>query len=193
MAISHLRTLHNAEMIKRLREHISPVIVIVGIPLSVVAFIFFWHWKSIENKFTSEMASYKETQLPPSPLIELNSGDDYSGKIKDNDVLLVFSTTGCAACEKELQTVTENAAEIKSGLKVYSVMFEDRKIVYQYVQKHHLNFPILLDEDGRLLKKLHLKYFPSNLKLRDGVIKEAWFGIASDEEDFLKRISFYQR
>lgn len=186
----------DAEVTKTLRKHIShisPLIVIVSVSLSVFAFVFFGQQRPGENKFVSEMASYKDQQLPQVQLIELQSGEDYFKKVKDDDVLLVFSITGCDACEKEMQVFTENAPEIKHGIKIYGVMFEDKKIVEQYAQAHHINFPILLDEGGKLRKELRLKYFPTNLRLKNGTIKEAWFGVESNKEEFLKRINLPQR
>ena len=176
-----------------LRKHINPLIVIVSILLSVAAFVFFVEQRHAQSKFVSEMTSYKEQQLPQAPLIELKSGEDYFEKVKDNDVLLIFSITGCGACEKEMQVVTENAADIKSGVKIYGVMFEDKKTVEQYVQAHNINFPILLDKDGKLRKELRLKYFPANFKLKNGTIKQAWFGVESDKGEFLKRTNLFQR
>jgi len=176
-----------------LRKHISPVTVIVGVSLTVFAFVFFWQQRPVENKFVSEMVLYKEQQLPHLPLIELRSGEDYFERVKSGEVLLVFSVTGCDACGKEMQVIAENGAEIKSGIKIYGVMFEDQKLVEQYVQAHNINLPILLDQGGKLLKELRLKYFPTNLKLNDGTIKEAWFGVESDKEEFLQRINLPQR
>lgn len=182
-------------MIKPLRKHIGPLIVIIGLPLLVFASVFFWqrNYSGAERKLASQAEAYKEQPLPQVPLIELKSSDDYFEKVKDKDALLIYLMSGCAACEKELQVIAESASRINPDVKIYGVMFQDQEIAGQYVQTHHINFPILLDKDGTLFKKLRLKYFPANLKLKDGIIKEAWFGIASDKEDLLKRINFYQR
>ena len=139
----------------------------------------------------SEAEAYKAQPLPQVTLIELKSGNDYFEKVKDKNVLLIYLMNGCAACERELQVLTESASKINPEVKIYGVMFQDQEIADQYLQRHSINFPILLDKDGTFFKKLRLKYFPTNLKLKNGVIREAWFGIASDKEDFLKRINTY--
>ncbi len=81
-------------------------------------------------------------------------------------MLLVYLMNGCAACEKEVRVITENVPKINPEVKIYGVMFQGREVAHQYVQAHHINFPILLDEDGELLKKLHLKYFLLTLSSR---------------------------
>lgn len=176
-------------MVQTLRKHILPLIIIVSLPVLVFAGVFLWQRSHAENRFVPELASYKERQLPSFPLIELKSREDYWNKVVDDDVLLVFATIGCAACEKELQAINESTGELKSGTKVYGVMFEDREAIDQYIQKYHINFPILIDDKARLLKELRLKYFPTNLLLKNGVIKEAWFGFAGNKDEFLKRIN----
>lgn len=172
-----------------LRKGIRPLIVVVGVSLSIIASAFFWQQRPTEGKFVSEMASYKRQQLPRAPLIELKSGEDYFEKVEKDDVLLVFSIIGCDACEKEMQLIAENAEKIRSGMKIYGVISEDLKAAERYAQAHDINFPILLDEGGKLRKELRLKYFPTNFRLNNGTIEEAWFGIESDNEEFLKRIT----
>jgi peroxiredoxin len=171
-----------------LRKYLIPLMVVIGLLLSVFAFNLFGRrdHSDIERKLAVEAESYKEQRLPEVPLIELKSGSDYSEQLKDKDVLLVFATTGCGACTGELEVIAQNASEINPQLKIYAVMFEDKATVEQYVQKHNLNFPILLDTSGTLYKKLHLKYFPTSFKLKDGTIKAAWFGLPDDKKEFLK-------
>jgi peroxiredoxin len=166
--------------------------VIVSVLLLIVVLVFFAKRRPADDSFVSELASYIDQQLPQTPLIELRSGEDYSEKVKSEDVLLIFSITGCDACGKEMQLVVENSAELISRMRIYGVMFEDRGIVEQYIQAHNINFPILLDEGGKLRKELRLKYFPTNFKLRDGTIKDAWFGVESNRDGFLKRMNLSQ-
>jgi peroxiredoxin len=182
-------------MIKPLRQHIIPLIAITALPLLVLTVVFFWQrsYPDVDRKLASEAEAYKEQPLPQVPLIELKSSDDYFEKVKDKDALLIYLMNGCDACEKELRVIAESASDINPEVKIYGVMFQDQETAEQYLQKHIINFPILLDKDGKLFKKLRIKYFPTNLKIKNGVIKEAWFGVARDKEDFLKRVNLYQK
>lgn len=175
-----------------MRKYSSPLIIIAAVAASVLTFMFFGPWKQAaerERKLAAHEASYKEKPLPRAPLIELQSGDDYSERARHGDVLLIYLMEGCDACQKELQTLAENGPEIDPGVRVYGVMFQDRESVGRYVQKYNINFPILLDEGGELRRALGVKYFPTNFKLSGGTIKEAWLGFPNAKEDFLRMVN----
>ena len=179
-------------MIETLRKRTSPFLVIASSSLAFLALTSLWQWKHAvdkQTKLAEEAASYNEKQLPQTPLIELESGDDYSERVKGSDVLLVYLMRGCDACEKELRVIADGAAAINPEVKIYGVMAEDRETAVRYVQSHNITFPILLDKNGKLFKELGLKYFPTNFKLSGGTIKEAWFGFPNEGEDFLKMLN----
>jgi peroxiredoxin len=183
------------EMVKALRKYISPLIIIAVVALSVFSFMVVRPWKKANDKereLASQAASYKERSLPQAPLTELKSGDDYFEKVKHSDVLLIYLMVGCDACEKELQTIAGNASQINPGVQIYGVMFQDQETVSQYIQKYNVNFPILLDKDGKLRRALGVKYFPTNFKLNNGTIKEAWFGFPNERENFLQMVNLRQ-
>ena len=180
-------------MVKALqKKYTGPLIIIVVVALTSVTFAFVGPWKRAadkERKLAAEAASYKGRLLPDASLVELKTGDDYSEKVKDGDVLLVYLMAGCEACEKELQTIAENGTVINPDVKIYGVMFQDQETSSRYVQKYNINFPILLDKGGKLRQALGVKYFPTNFKLDDGTIKEAWFGFPNAKEEFLQMVN----
>lgn len=179
-------------MVKALRKYASPLIIIAVVALTCVTFIFIGPWKrdsDKERKLAAEAASYKGRLLPDAPLVELKTGDDYSEKVKDSDVLLVYLMAECEACEKELQTIAENSAAMNPDVKIYGVMFQDQETSSRYIQKYNINFPVLLDRGGKLRQELGVKYFPTNFKLNDGTIKEAWFGFPTAKEEFLQMVN----
>lgn len=173
-----------------LRKYSGPLIIIATtLLISVSASVYFWKRATTKNKIVSELTEYIGHPLPQMALVELRSGDDYFNRAKGGKALIVFAITGCAACQEELQVIAETAAEIKSGIKIYIVMFEDQTVVEKYVQTNHIKFSILLDKHGKVINDLRLRSFPANFRLEDGIVKEAWLGMPRESVEFLKRIN----
>lgn len=126
------------------------------------------------------------------PLKDLRSGEDHASRLEKGDALLIYLLPGCEACEKELRFLIGSSIFKNRELQIYGVMLQDRFSAEQYVEANKLSFPILLDEGGRLRQRLDLKFFPANLRLKDGVVCEAWFGFEPDEVK-LKRHLFPAR
>ena len=109
-------------------------------------------------------------------------------EVMNGDVLLVYSISSCEACKKELQLFSQLSESGKSQTKVFAVMYEDERVVKDYVKQYNLRIPILIDKNAKLLQGLDIKYFPCNLKLSNGIIKEAVFGLPRDQETLLALI-----
>lgn len=177
-------------------KYTSALIIIAAVALTSVTFMLIGPWKRAsdkQRKLAAEAASYKGRLLPEAPLVELKTGDDYSEKVKGSDVLLVYLMAGCEACEKELQAIAESGTAINPDVKIYGVMFQDQETSSRYIQKHNINFPVLLDRDGKLRQALGVKYFPTNFKLNDGTIKDVWFGFPNAKEEFLQMVNLRRR
>ncbi len=67
-------------------------------------------------------------------------------------------------------------------------MFEKSESVNEYIKKQNINFPILIDKDGKLIKALNLQYFPANFILENGVIERASFGSPRNQQDLSELI-----
>lgn len=179
-------------MVKALRKYTGPLIIIAVVALTFVTFIIIGPWKrdsDRERRFAAEAASYKGRSLPDAPLVELETGDDYSEKVRGGDVLLVYLTAGCEACDKELRAIAENGTALNPDVKIYGVMFQDQETSSRYIQKYDIKFPVLLDRDGKLRQALGVKYFPTNFKLNDGTIEEVRFGFPNAKEEFLQMVN----
>ena len=127
--------------------------------------------------------------MPVEEVFDINTSDDYSEKIRNGGVLLVYLISGCDACKKEIQLINEINQESNPKVKIFGIMFENNKSVNEYIKMHNINFPILSDKDGKLLKALNLKYFPTNFKLENGVIEKTIFGSPKNHEELLELIT----
>ncbi|MGI8668223.1 MAG: peroxiredoxin family protein [Aridibacter sp.] len=128
--------------------------------------------------------------MPNSPLRDIKTGKDYSDKIMNGEVFLVFAITGCEACKKELQFFSQTESNFNSKIDVIAVMFQDEQIVKDYVEQNEVKIPVLVDKDGKLFQELNLKYFPSNFKLANGEIKQASFGLPRDINDLINQAEY---
>lgn len=126
--------------------------------------------------------------LPNSPLARMNGGNVAPEDLRKGKVLLVFLTTNCPACQKELRLLTRIAPRVSPAIKIYGVGIQDRNQLASFVAEQQLNVEILLDSDARLLHSLGVKYFPTKFLIVDGVIQQTTFGNSVDEAGLLKQL-----
>ena len=126
-----------------------------------------------------ELKPYKGKPLPDFSLMDLkgekHSLSDYKGKV----VLLNFWATWCPPCVKEMPSMQRLQDKYQSkDFEILAVnMGEDSTTIEIFLQKMTLNFPILLDSDGAILKQWKIFAFPTTFLVdREGNIAYALFG-----------------
>lgn len=67
-------------------------------------------------------------------------------------------------------------------------MLENEDVVRRYVKKNNIEFPVLIDKNAGILDGLEIKYFPANLKLSNGVVKNVVLGTPENGQKFLEFI-----
>ena len=90
--------------------------------------------------------------------------------------MLVFVTTDCDACSKELVNVSQAQPSLASKVTVYAVGIEDRESVNTFIQANHVAVPVLLDPGAVIISRLGFKLMPTKVLLQDGVILRIWYG-----------------
>lgn len=126
--------------------------------------------------------------LPQAPLINLSTNhDDYQNVIKGR-VLLLFITTDCDACRKELSNASQIAAGISSTVTIYGVGIEDKESVRTFIEANHVDLPILLDYRAAILGRLGFKLMPTKVLLQDGMITRIWYGSSPDKSVLIKDV-----
>src|ERR1043165_4911578 len=115
------------------------------------------------------------TPVPRGFLVNLDTRRDEYAKVTQGRVLLVFVTTGCDACRKELLNLAQAAPTLKSSVQVYGVGVEEPDEVKNFVQDKHEGFPILLDHGAQILARLGFKYMPTKVLLQDGRVSRIWY------------------
>lgn len=126
-----------------------------------------------------ELVKYNGSDLPDFTLNDMlgkpQSLSDYKGKV----VLLNFWATWCPPCVKEMPSMQRVQDQLKTrGLEVVAVNMGDEVAdVEQFLQRVPVQFPILMDLEGEVLKSWRVVAFPTTFILdRDGSIQYALFG-----------------
>src|SRR6185295_6666362 len=106
------------------------------------------------------------SSLPQGTLINLRSNHDEYQEVAKGKVLLVFLTTDCDACKKEIVNVSQAIPSLVSKVRVYGVFIEKREYVKPFMQENDIEFPILLDHGARILKQLGFSLMPTKVLLQ---------------------------
>lgn len=126
--------------------------------------------------------------LPRAPLVNLKTNHDDYQTVTKGKVLLVFVTTDCDACRKELSNVSQVVPSLASKVTVYGVGIEDRDTVNTFIEANHVAYPILLDHGATLLSRLGFKFMPTKVLLQDGVITKIWYGSSPDKTALIRDV-----
>src|ERR1041385_448086 len=172
---------------KRLFRFVAIVLPgLLGIILSSVAANKIFERYSV--KPADVLAAQNGSFLPRAPLVNLNNNHDEYQNVIRGKVLLLFVTTDCDACGKELSNVSDIAPRLLSKVRVYGVGIEDPDSVKTFAEKNHVGFPMLLDHGATILARLGFRYMPTKVLLQDGVISKIWYGSSPDRTTVIKDV-----
>lgn len=115
--------------------------------------------------------------------------EDFHGRV----ILLNFWATWCPPCVHEMPSMQALQEQFPDGdFQVVAInMAEEQSVIEEFLQKMDVDFTILLDSDGRVLRDWKVFAFPTTYILgRDGEIVYAGFGaIEWTEEAVVRQIS----
>jgi peroxiredoxin len=126
-----------------------------------------------------ELKPYKGKPLPDFELSDLKGGkhklSDYKGKV----VLVNFWATWCPPCVKEMPSMQRLQDKYQDrDFQILAVnMGEDATTITIFLDKIKVNFPILMDSDGAVLKQWKIFAFPTTFLVdKEGNIAYGLFG-----------------
>lgn len=152
--------------LRRLRHSIT-----VG--LIVVAFA--WPWLGPHAPIDRWV-----TGIGPGTDLSGLSAEDLRLPIEQGDVLLALVGPDCAACDASLPAL-EQIAQSETGLRVAAVFAGDRAAKRAWQLEHVPGFPV-----GHASEKALRQYYrrlPVVFSLRDGEVRQVWWGRAPDPGD----------
>lgn len=137
--------------------------------------------------------------LAPLPAFAVNAGDvapgfslhDVNGSIvtlnsfKGKVVFLTFWATWCPSCKEELPDLNTLQRKYSAkGFTVLSICIESsNSIVANYLKKHPVLFPVLVDKEGSVAESFRFSGLPISFIIgKDGLIRYKHSGY--DKESF---------
>jgi len=135
---------------------------------------------------TAVPASPPGSLLPRATLVNLQTNHDDYQNVTKGKVLLLFVTTDCDACKKELSNFSQVVPTLASRVAVYGVGIEDRDSVKTFIEANPVAFPILLDHGAAILSRLGFELMPTKVLLQDGIVKRIWYGSSPDKAALIK-------
>jgi len=140
------------------------------------------------------LASYNGNPIPPPLSLNSLSGRTVNLMNFPNKVILVnFWTTWCPPCVKEmpsLQRLSEKLPQDRFVILGVNIA-EGRKVIENFVStKIKIDFPVLLDIDGNVMRQWNVMAFPTTFVIdKNGKIRYALFGsIEWDTIEIRKKI-----
>lgn len=126
-------------------------------------------------------------------MINLQTNQDDYEKLKKGKVLLVFLTTDCDACKKEIPNISQALPSLAPKMAIYGVCIEGRDKVASFVEENQIRFPILLDGGGRIFAGLGIKLIPAKILIEDGTITKTWVGSSPSKSALIKDVGEVER
>ncbi|MBT2573594.1 TlpA family protein disulfide reductase [Bacillus sp. ISL-51] len=110
--------------------------------------------------------------VPAVFMMKTIEGDDISIPNKGRKTILHFWTSWCPPCKKELpqfQTYYENHHSDQVSLVTVNLVNaeQNKQAVQNFINQHHLTFPIVLDSRGELMKEYRIITIPTSFLLNE--------------------------
>jgi peroxiredoxin len=122
---------------------------------------------------------------PDFTLTDINDDDVTLSDFKGKKVLLNFWATWCPYCVKEMPDLNKLYKENEENLVVIGVdVGEDVEIVNKFLKENNVDYPIILDTNGRVALKYnaHISLPTSYIIDEEGVVKASQIGMMSYEQ-----------
>lgn len=116
----------------------------------------------------------------PAPDFELKTLDGETVKLsqfKGKKVMLNFWTTWCPPCKAEMPDMQKFYTEEGDKIQILAVNIDPEYDVAGFVEKMKINFPILLDEDDKVMNAYQILTIPTTFFIDEkGVIQNKFMG-----------------
>lgn len=109
-----------------------------------------------------EKLSFKVGQVFPGySFVDLNGKQtELDEEIDGKKGILIFLTTGCPHCDKEVRKLSPAYPKIDSKYFIIGISYETLDRLREYKLKEGISFPLLNDKNGRFTAKYGVDGFP---------------------------------
>lgn len=172
----------------RTRHTLSAIVLPALIGILVSAFVAMRILERYRSHPVEVRSAPTGSTLPRAPLANLTTRKDEYQNVTKGKVLLVFVTTDCDACRKELINASQAAPSLTSRVNVYGIGIEEPDTVKQFAEVNHVDLPMLWDHGAVMLRQLGFRLMPTKVLVQDGVILKIWHGSSADNNALLRDI-----
>ncbi|WP_256759402.1 peroxiredoxin [Cohnella sp. WQ 127256] len=141
-----------------------------------------------EQAASSSEVGIRNNQVAPNfQLTDIDGNTVQLSDYRGQKVLLNFWATWCKVCKTEMPHVEKLYQKFKDeGVVVLSVnstsLERNIQLAGSYAEKHSLSFPIVLDDQGSVIKQYKVTAYPTTFILdSEGVIRSQYLGAVSYE------------
>lgn len=146
--------------------------------VTVGAVVGYWWLRAPEATFVKAGQMAPDLELP-----SLGGTKAKLSSFRGRPLLLVFFLSGCHICEAELPQIERLHREfLQRGLQVAGVAVDTQAAaVRDFVERHLITFPVLLDPDAAELRRTFHSYKMPEAYLIDaaGTVDKVWVGSVS--------------
>jgi peroxiredoxin len=161
-----------------------PLIVGVLLPCAALLTLHFTRRANSEPRLTiKDAVVISGLPLPQTDLTDLDGNKVAPETLRQGKVMLIFMTTGCAPCRKQMELVSRVEPEMSGKVKIYGVGIESKAKINNFLKENGFGTKVLNDEDGSLMQALKVKIFPTRFLIQDGVIVNTWFGNSASKAE----------
>ncbi|HBB93778.1 MAG TPA: hypothetical protein DC054_00145 [Blastocatellia bacterium] len=166
-----------------------PLTVGVLLPCAALLTLHFTRKADSEPRFSlKDAVVISGIALPKTDLLDLDGNKIAPETLRSGKVMLIFMTTGCEPCRKQMEMVSGVEPEMSGKVKVYGVGVENRTKINNFLRDNKVGTRILMDEDGSLMNALSVKVFPTRFLIQDGVIVNTWFGNSATKAELFREL-----
>ncbi|MBO8176654.1 thiol-disulfide oxidoreductase ResA [Aeribacillus pallidus] len=127
----------------------------------------------------------KGDQAPDFVLQDLEGNSYQLSDFKGQGVFLNFWGTWCKPCEKEMPYMNNQYKKYKDlGVEILAInVGESAFTINKFVEKHQLEFPILVDKDKKVLDRYGVIPLPTTFLIdKNGKVVEVITGTMSEQD-----------
>jgi peroxiredoxin len=164
---------------------------LVGTGLGLLILVIYWRMEPGESILEGGLRAGVSLPAPivgsPAPDFELELLDgQYTtlSNYRGQPVLLNFWATWCGPCEVEMPFFQSQYEQHGSNFSILAINnAEQAHRVQQFVDRHALTFPVLLDHDASVQKLYQVRGYPTSLLVdAEGIIRVYHVGVMSEKQ-----------
>lgn len=137
------------------------------------------------------LTPYKGAQPAPDfELIDVDGGEHRLSDYRGKPLIINFWATWCPPCREEMPSMNRAWRKVKDTVSMLAInVGEDEDTIFIFSADYPIDFPVLLDRSGAVIREWPVKGLPTTFVLdREGNIRYTAVGAREWDDDALLEI-----